>query len=190
MNLDRAREYRIAVWLAGALLCGSASAAGVREEAIGLDFPDRLGGLTLKGRTQFPQKGEGAVIAYEGNLRGAIYVYTAGLSSIPDGVGSPAISKHFNETAMALQRAAAQGPADAKVTQVKGSTVSGFKGCGPQFIWRSDRISMGGQAMISRTYVTGYKNNFVKLRVTHPQGGDKDAEQFVEDVRRLLGKCS
>ena len=181
---------RISLGLMALATAGGACAAGVREEAIGLEFPDRLGGLALKGRTQFPQKGEGAVIAYEGNLRGAIYVYDGGLSSIPNGVGSPVIHKHFSETVTALQRAAAQGPAEAKLTQVKPSTISAFKGCGPQFMWRSDGITMGGTTMISRTYLTGYNNRFVKLRVTHPQGGDKDAEQFVEDVRRLLGKCS
>ena len=73
---------------------------------------------------------------------------------------------------------------------MKASTISAFPGCGPQFMWRSDGIEMNGQVMISRTYLTGFNNRFVKLRVTHPRGGDAEAEQFVQDVRRLLGKCA
>ena len=83
-----------------------------------------------------------------------------------------------------------EGPAKANVTPVKSSTISAFPGCGPQFMWRSDAIEMSGQTMISRTYLTGYSNRFVKLRVTHARGNDAAAEQFVQDVRRLLGKCS
>jgi hypothetical protein len=99
------------------------------------------------------------------------------------------IHKHFMETVSALQRAGAQGAVKAKVTPVKGSTISAFPGCGPQFMWRSDALEMGGQTVISRTYLTGYNNRFVKLRVTHPRGSEAGAEQFVQDVRRLLGKC-
>jgi len=164
--------------------------AGVREPAIGLEFPDRLGALALKGRTQFPNPGEGANIAYEAaGVRGAVYVYNAGLKEIPAGVGSPKLHMHFLETTAALQRASAEGPGGARVTPVKTRTVSAFPGCGPQFLWRSDAIEMNGQRVITRTYLTGYNNHFVKLRVTHPRDDDKAAEQFVQDVRRLLGKC-
>jgi hypothetical protein len=188
--LNRAIVLRIAAVFAGALACGSLFAAGVREQAVGLDFPDRLGAFTLKGRTQFPQARDGAVIAYEGtDGRGAVYVYDAGVGSIPAGVGSPIIHKHFQETVSALQRASTEGSVKAKVTPVKGSTISAFPGCGPQFMWRSDAIEVGGQSVISRTYLTGYNNRFVKLRVTHARGNEAPAEQFVQDVRRLLGKC-
>jgi hypothetical protein len=173
-----------------AFLCASAFAAGVREPAIGLDFPDNLGGLALKGRTQFPRPGEGANIAYEGEgVRGAVYVYNAGLTEIPAGVGSPKIHMHFLETTAALQRAGAEGPGGARVTPMKSRTISAFPGCGPQFLWRSDAVEMNGQRVITRTYLTGYANHFVKLRVTHPPKDDTAAERFVQDVRRLLGKC-
>jgi hypothetical protein len=149
-----------------------------------------VGGLALKGRTQFPQPPEGAVIAYEGkDTRGAIYVYDAGVKPIPNGVGSPVIHQQFQQTITALQRASTEGSAKAKITPMKNSTISAFPGCGPQFMWRGDAIAFGGQELITRTYLTGFNNRFVKLRVTHPRGGEGDAEQFVQDVRRLLGKC-
>lgn len=189
MNIPRAVKHSIAAALATALATLAAHAAPVREEAIGVDFPDRLGGFTLKGRTQFPKASDGATTVYEGNdVRGAIYVYDGGVSPIPDGVASQQVSKHFLQTQMALMQASAGG--GAKVRPVKGATMSSFPGCGPQFQWRSDAIEMEGREMITRTYLTGYHNRFVKLRVTHPRGSDAGAEQFVQDVRRLLGKCA
>ena len=168
-----------------------AAAAGVREPAIDLEFPERLGSLALKGRMQFPKPGEGATIGYEGpGFRGAVYVYDAGVKDIPNGVGSPVIHKHFQETAAALQRASSEGTAKARVAPIKGSTISSFPGCGPQFMWRSDALEMNGQAVVSRTYLTGYNKHFVKLRVTHARGDDRAAEEFVQDVRRVLGKCA
>ena len=190
MNLQIMTRYLMAVALAAASFTTSAFAAGVHEDAIALDFPDRLGDFKLKGRTQFPKASEGATIVYEGTgVRGAVYVYDAGLAAIPNGVGSPVIHKHFQETSMALRRAATEGPTKVKVTPVKNPTISAFPGCGPQFMWRSDALAMDGGEMISRTYLTGYNNRFVKLRVSHARGGDADAERFVQDVRKLLGKC-
>jgi hypothetical protein len=172
------------------MFCSAAFAAEVREQAIDVVFPERLGSFALKGRTQFPNAGEGAIIAYQaGDVRGAVYVYNAGKTSIPNGVGSPVIHEHFQQTVMALQRAGKEGPNKARITPVKSSTISAFPGCGPQFMWRSDAIEMAGGEMVSRTYLTGFNNHFVKLRVTHPRNADKDAEQFVQDVRKLLGKC-
>jgi hypothetical protein len=180
---------RIALTLAVLVWAGSALAAGVREEAIALDFPERLGDFTLKGRTQFPQKGEGATIVYEGrDVRGAVYVYNAGMASIPTGVGDPVIHRHFQQTVAALQQATSQSPGSLK--PLKGSTISAFKGCGPQFMWRADEISLEGKSLVTRTYLAGFRNHFVKLRVTHPKAGAAAAEDFVQQVRRLVGACA
>jgi hypothetical protein len=178
----------LAAGLLAALITGLAFAAGVREEAIGIDFPQKLGEFTLKGRTQFPQPGDGAAIAYEASdVRGAVYVYNAGIASIPNGVGDPVLHRHFLETGAALQRAAKQS--SGQVTARQRQTISAFPGCGPQFLWRSDEISMGGNGVLTRTYLTGYKNHFVKLRVTHPAESAKAADEFVQQARRLLGRC-
>jgi hypothetical protein len=174
--------------LAAVVSGGAAIGAGVREDAIGIDFPERLGEFALKGRTQFPQAADGATIAYESkDVRGAVYVYTGGIASIPTGVGDPVIHRHFQQTVAALQQAARESSTTLK--QVRGSTISRFDGCGPQFMWRADEISMGGNAMVSRTYLAGFKNHFVKLRVTHARGNDSQPEDFVHRMRRILGSC-
>jgi hypothetical protein len=164
----------------------------VHESSIGVTFPDRLGDFALKGRTQFPKAADGATIVYESEgVRGAIYVYDAGVKEIPNGVGSPVIHKHFRETEMALKRASTEGPVKATVRTVKTSTISAFPGCGPQFVWRSDAIAMEGHEMVSRTYLAGYHGRFVKLRVTQvARDGDAQADAFVQGVRKLLGHCA
>ena len=171
------------------LACSIAAfAAGVREESIRIDFPERLGDFVLKGRTQFPKASDGAVIAYETrDVRGAVYVYDAGKTAIPNGVGAPVIHMHFLETSTALQQAARQSGTTLK--SVRGSTISRFEGCGPQFMWRADEISMNGNSMLSRTYLAGLDNRFVKLRVSHPPGAEAQADDFVQRIRRVLGRC-
>jgi hypothetical protein len=62
----------------------------VLEDALQIRFPDRVGSFSLAGRTAFPDKGAGAVIAYESpSVRGAVYVYDAGMSNIPTGAATP-----------------------------------------------------------------------------------------------------
>ena len=168
---------------------GAAFSAGAREEAIGVEFPERLGDFTLKGRTKFPQAGDGAGTAYESkDVRGAVYVYTAGNASIPNGVGDPVIHRHFQQTVTALQNAARES--STKLTPVRSATISSFEGCGPQFMWRADEMSIGGNSVVSRTYLTGFKGQFVKLRVTHPRASAAAADDFVQRMRRLLGRCA
>ena len=177
------------VCMASLVWGGAAFSAGVREEAIGIDFPERLGDFTLKGRTKFPQAGDGASIAYENkDVRGAVYVYTAGIASIPTGVGDPVIHRHFLQTVAALQQAARDS--SGKVTPMRSSTISNYEGCGPQFMWRADEISLGGINAVSRTYLAGFKGHFVKLRVTHPRASAAAADDFVQRIRRLLGRCA
>jgi len=184
-----AMKIHASMFFASVLACGAALAAGVREESIGVDFPERLGDFTLKGRTQFPKASDGAVIAYESKeVRGAVYVYDAGKTSIPTGVGAPAIHMHFLETGTALQQAARESGTTLK--SVRGSTISKFEGCGPQFMWRADEISMSGNSMVSRTYLAGLNNRFVKLRVSHPRGSEGKADDFVQRIRRVLGRCA
>jgi len=173
--------------LLGALMAGPTMAAPVLEESIQIQFPDPLGAFALQGRTVFPQKGAGASIVYQGkDMRGAVYVYDNGKPPIPNGVGSPTVHVHFMETVAALDKASRESSVKVKPGH---RSISAFPGCGPQFLWRADGLETGGRALVSRTYLTGLNGQFVKLRVTHPAADAAQAEQFVQDIRRVLGKC-
>ena len=49
-----------------------------------------------------------------------------------------------------------------------------------------------GMRLVSSTYLTAMKNNFVKLRISYRKGdtqGGQDAERFVQQIRKVLGNC-
>lgn len=76
----------------------AAAHAATFESAIGISFPDEVAGLPFHDRHEFPQKALGVNIAYQRDddlLRGSVYIYDAGLRSIPPGAGSPAVHEHF-----------------------------------------------------------------------------------------------
>ncbi len=50
-------------------------------------------------------------------------------------------------------------------------------------------IAFPEESVVSRTYLAGFNNHFVKLRVSHLRASGKEADEFVQQVRRILGKC-
>lgn len=173
-------------------LAMAANAAPVEDEALKIRFPERVAGLTLSGRTVFPDKGAGSVIAYESaGLRGAVYVYDGGIANIPTGAASPVLSRHFLETTGALGAAVKERNESAPVP-IGSATISSFQGCGPQFMWRAFRIRVGDASATTRTYLTAMHGRFVKLRVSFADssaGGRQAADDFVQEIRRVLGQC-
>jgi hypothetical protein len=89
--------------------------------------------------------------------------------------------------------AAARERGEGGPTPIGQATISAFPGCGPQFMWRAFRIRIGDVSATTRTYLTGMKGRFVKLRVTFPDGstgGKQQADEFVQEMRRVLGECN
>lgn len=178
-----------------ALFCAATNAVpSVFENSINVTFPDKVGALTFGDKKEFPKKELGVNIRYQGNgpVVGSIYIYNAGLSDIPTGVGSPIIHKHFAQVIGEVKQLAAMGQVKAVNLAGAGSTISSFKGCGPQFMWRAYELDMGDKVLSSYTYLTGLNNNFVKLRMSHLKTdaqGKREVEQFVEEIRKVLGSC-
>lgn len=188
-------KFRLpALLVAAAVAATAAVAAPVHEPAIQVTFPDPLGGLSLTGRTVFPEKGAGVSIVYERpGLRGAVYVYDAGVRHIPNGVGNTIVQRHFMEATQALGVAVRERPEAGTPRPIGSAKISAFPGCGPQFLWRAFVLDLGGTAMTTRTYVTGLNGQFVKLRISYRRDDtatERAAEQFVGDIRRILGGCS
>ncbi|MFZ6743870.1 hypothetical protein ACO0LC_11630 [Undibacterium sp. JH2W] len=177
-----------------ALFCIAGNAvASVHENSVNITFPDKVATLTFSEKKEFPKKELGVNIRYLGSgpVVGSIYIYNSGLSQIPTGVGSPIIHQHFIQVINEVKQLATTGQVKA-VNLAGGSTISNFKGCGPQFMWRAYELDMGDKVLSSYTYLTGLNNNFVKLRLSHLKGdtqGKRELEQFVEELRKLLGNC-
>ncbi len=176
-----------------AALAASAEAA-TYEAAIDVSFPDEVAGLAFAGRTEFPRKELGVNIGYQrsGLARGSVYIYNGGAKTIPTGVQAPALRQHFAQVIQEVQQLQAAGKARISLHAGAEQTTA-YAGCGPQFIWRGYDMELeDGTALTSYTYLTGLKNQYVKLRVSHQRGdaqGAKVAERFVQEIRKVVGGC-
>ncbi|WP_398496116.1 hypothetical protein [Variovorax sp.] len=170
------------------------ASAAVFEDAIGVSFPDRVGGLQLQGRETFAQKALGSATRYrsDGHLLASTYVYTGGLSSIPEGTESAVVRKHFAQVIDEAKQMEAMGHASKVTVPATPGQVTQFAGCGPQFIWKAFEMDLDGNLIVSNTYLTAVRNNFVKLRISYPKTditGRQSADRFIEDIRKVLGRC-
>lgn len=177
-----------------AALLSSSTLAAVHDDALGIDFPDQIGGLTFEKRFEFPHKDEGVNIRYvgDGPVIGSIYIYNPGLSQIPSGIDSTVVRHHFEQIIAAVKHMETVGKArEIDLTAGQKETTS-YAGCGPQFIRRGYVMDLDGQRLSSFSYLTGVKNQFVKLRITY-RPDDREAparaERFVEALRKIVGEC-
>jgi hypothetical protein len=121
------------------------------DDALGVEFPDRIGKLLFQQRTAFPQKALGVSYAYglPGGWHANVYIYTAGLSRIPDSLDAPVVRQHFEqviaevkslETSGQLKSVVMSGPAQ----------ITNHADCGPQFIWRGFDMNVDRGAGLAR----------------------------------------
>ncbi|WP_431264043.1 hypothetical protein ACQ859_30020 [Roseateles chitinivorans] len=172
----------------------TATHATTFEPALGVTLPDEVAGLSFAGKKEFPQKELGVNYAWQRNgpTRGSVFIYTAGAKAIPDGTEAPIVRRHFDQVIGEVQQMATIGRARSVTLSGSSEQVTHYSGCGPQFIWRGYEIVLDEGSLTSYTYVTGLKNNFVKLRISHLKGdaqAAKDTERFVQEIRKVLGGC-
>ncbi|MES2944858.1 MAG: hypothetical protein V4772_18480 [Pseudomonadota bacterium] len=166
------------------------------DQSIEVQFPDKIGNLRFKSKNEFPQKGLGVSYGYERPrifVRGAVFIYTGGLTSIPAGAESAVVQKHFDQVIRDVKSLEALGQAKAVTLSPEPTQITKYPGCGPQFLWRSYMMDLDGQTTLKAyTYLTAINGNFVKLRITlnaeTPQD-QRDADLFVSEVRKVLGRC-
>jgi hypothetical protein len=174
-----------------ALLAQAAS----HEPSIGVLFPDELAGLQLVDRREFPQKELGVNLAYEdGPLRGSIFIYTAGATSIPEGADNEKVRKHFEQVIDEVRQLQAMGKLRGLSFREIRPQLTGRVGCGPRFLWRSYDMTVPEDIHLeSYTFLTAVRNHFVKLRISYRKGaprGKHDVERFAAQVSRLVGQCA
>lgn len=175
-------------------LCALAGHAATYEPALDLTLPDEIGGLPLAGRQEFPQKELGVGLAYKHeHLLGSVFIYTAGLRSLPSGADSQVVRRHFAQVVADVKQLQADGKYHAVTLVGPSEQTTTYPGCGPQFLVREFILVMDdGITRSSQAYLTVVNGNFVKLRITDRGGAtnfQRDAERFVLQLRKLLGKC-
>lgn len=164
-------------------------------QSIGVNFPDQVAGYKFVKRTEFPQKGLGVNIAYETpTARGSVFIYDAGLSSIPANLEAPVVRKHFDQVISEVQSLQQMGRAKSVTLTGPGTQTTRLPGCGTQFLWRDyDMVVSSPPVLKSSTYLGVVNNNFVKLRMTYSEGapdGKREIERFVAAISKVVARCA
>lgn len=167
------------------LLTAVLAAAPRIDKPTGLFFPERVGRWAFSDFEEYESKDFGASYSYKTNASdlGAIscYIYSNGLPSIPLGGDSKVVAEEMAEVVDGI----------AKVWKKHGATVDELQPVksmrrskdGPIIgLFSVHRIVENETTSISISFLTGYKNQFVKLRYTFP---GRDPATALRNVREF-----
>lgn len=168
--------------------------AATYDGAIGVSFPDEIGGLPFVGKQGFPEKELGVSLTYErALLRGSVFIYNGGLRSLPPGTESEVVRTHFAQVIGDVKQMESAG--QYRAVNLVGPEVqtTSYPGCGPQFLAREFvMVTRDGVIRPSFAYLTVLNGNFVKVRVSYLETGNhtrQEVERFVMQLRKVLGRC-
>lgn len=172
--------------IAHAALCATAALLAVLPAAArgpGFDFPAEVAGFTRGPRTDYESRAPGlgySVVYTNGRWKADIYVYDAGVATIPDGASSPAVAGQLAQAAGDVRTAVAQGvyrgSEDRGAVRLPGEA-------GAKLACRAftiDHPALGPTE--SLLCLTGLRGQFVKFRLSGPaakQPPKAEAERFM-----------
>ncbi len=136
----------------------------------GLRFPSRMHGLYLSNMTVYPVPGLGRSWSYydeneEGNHAVTCYLYHKDLGSIPQGI-SPLVQTEFGEAKSDILKAGQIRPPPGVATHVADSLVQAGVDPKLEFLSAEYQVTAANETRVSRLFITGYANHFLKIRVT------------------------
>lgn len=153
-----------------------------------IDFPD-VKGLT-RGKIQtFPKAELGYSVGYSApGFSATIYVYDLGMKKIPDGSKSDEVKGQMKQAASDLEAVRQAGVYKSVKELGMEETVPLGKGKdAPTTLRRRFELELKGGVKLSEVYVTGYKDHFVKIRISHDPD-DKAAPEKIAALLEELGK--
>jgi hypothetical protein len=162
------------------------------HSSTGITFPDKIGSLTRAEIAEFPHKELGTALRYSGpdGVTADVFIYDMGTSKIPDGPESEVVKEQLQLAAKNVAsmvqhgRYASVKEQKEEVVQL-GKVETGWNALSKCFV-----IEVASREW-KKSYllVTGYRNQFLKIRYTYPlkdeARGDELFRQFVSE----LGTC-
>jgi hypothetical protein len=134
---------------------------------IGVTFPRTLGDFQLAGLISFPDPRAGFALRYSvSEIRVDVYIYDAGLSSVPEGTSSSTVIQEFSQTAVGLQRAHAgllEGTMNLSDQRHFGAESKVLRMLSADFVFTHQ-----GRRYQGFVWVTGYRGRFLKVRASYP----------------------
>jgi hypothetical protein len=169
--------------------------APYRFAAIGIQFPAQIGLFVVRRHNTFGTADLGESISYQAPAVGGfadVYVYNYGLQTIADGVESEAVRQQLAFARQDLERAWPRRFPGAPAPRFVGAKVIR---CGGPALLEAAYLGAepaAGMEHDSRVLLTGFRNQFVKLRITLPARvvAERPAvlEQFISGVCAALAQ--
>ena len=158
------------------------------EPATGLLFPRTIG-TWRRGRAQQYPPGLGMSIDYdaEEGARTTIYVYDFGLRSIPPGPASVPVKEQFRQAKSEGFEAERLGRYLSVTHTGDDLARLGNSPDAPVALRASFEIRVRQGDLLSLLYITGYKNQFFKMRISYAVEKRVACEQAIESLLGHLG---
>ncbi|MDP3259705.1 MAG: hypothetical protein Q8M34_03845 [Thermodesulfovibrionales bacterium] len=165
--------------LACITISAEAQTNSYRHPATGLIFPDSVAGIVRGDVTDFEGKnpGLGVSVAYDRpGITVTLYIYTFGFKSIPSDLSSPALRTHFAQVMQDIYEVEKRGYYKFVNKTAEGITFLRTDKTGPQALFASFSYVQNGIERLSRVYLLGHKQHFVKIRFTYDKSVQAQTE--------------
>lgn len=151
-----------------------------------VEFPE-VDGWELGRRSTFPQKELGYSVNYESPIAGrvTVYVYTGGVSRIPNDLTGP-VAAQMKQAKSDIKQAVDAGYYDS-VKDVRSETITlGGTDGKVKALYTLLDLRANGNKLDSEIYVFPYNGYFVKLRATRPASEKGSKIEAMEDLLKAL----
>jgi len=166
--------------LACITLSAEAQTNSYRHPATGLTFPDSVEGIVRGDVTDFEGKNPGLGVSVPYDRPGitvTVYIYTFGFKSIPSDLSSPTLKNHFAQVMNDIYEVEKRGYYKSVKKTAEGVTFLRADKTDPQALSASFSYVQNGVERLSKVYLLGHRQHFVKIRFTY----DKSVQAQVEE---------
>ena len=165
-------------------LAGCEKRTGKSEDRLRLvsAFPSRMGGLARVTSEDHERKrpGLGNSVGYrDGEVSVTVYLYDSNIASIPDGASSDVVRQELDEVIDQIHGAKEIGLIESVKELSQKRVFLDSVGQRLETLSASFEIRERGEKLVTVAYLTGYRNHFLKVRMTYPRADQAKWETVV-----------
>lgn len=134
--------------------------------------------------------GLGQSIGYNApGIAATVYLYTMGLTSVPDDVDAPALREHFEQACRDITQLVRHG-IYREARKLSENTVAWGSEGERRMLHAEFRIVARGAPRRSHLYLAGFRNHFLKIRFTCEESAAADGERLCLALIEALGRMA
>ena len=169
-----------------------ASAEVYRNQAVGIEFPDAVGGLVRNPEVFDYEKlvpGLGESVSYNAEgVNSTIYIYRVGQNVKPDESGIFRAQDHLVAAVSDIMKMQAAGRYQNVVVLAAGEFYWQDKFNPTRSLYAKLRYQQNGMDRLSYVHVLGYRGRVLKVRHTFVSDFSEQGERFHLDLLRMIGR--